>query len=977
MEKKIELLTEIVANLKDGFVFKKIADISKHIRTILCDYICKLSKKFFVELFDKNMIGFFPFFLVDSNIGIKSKYLGLIYEKMESNNEENDTSVTKTVISILTVARDAILNICIKEEKNLAKQGIKIIELLSQHKLLEIKTVHSMLPHLFNPEPTIRILISKVVLNYILNFKDTGSVNNKQNNDDDDEEEDSGVNKSEEVYVFTIDNLIEVCEFFFKLSNNEEKLVKVLIDDFFKHLKIFEDFGLFYNLIDYLLNYNNDNINENLYPLNFGNLVLLKTCIIILNLSIDKIQTDIENNITAGKINLNDNLIPKNENFINYFLNSVPDFIKKTRVTPNCGEVFNELLNLFTKFKIYNQNLIKFNEENLFELISVLKNSFFKTVRLEEGNVESFNKSVEGIVKAISKLMSNRELNSLGSGYTNIFDKLIYNELAREFYECFEKEILSNDFYKGNTASNTIELDKVYIVLTQLNHLIIHFKHIIRTLNYNKLFSFLTNLFRKYIVPSTLAESELYEKLGLLILTLADTIHYIYFNESIEESVLDHNNGYVNYRQNFIEFLMLVIKNLELNFQKENFEVNSVILKLKTKSLSVMLELFIYITSDKLESVSRYTIDESLVNEIQVFIKNTFLDFFINFNNAKEDYQSDYFENEIEIKTECFKDICEKFSRLLLLNLGIFKHTSLCCVYFEAFYAIKLPSIFENLNGFVFENLLDKEICHFIKTKSTSLNILIFFVTKVTMRLFTKKSIYGDSYFNSEMGISAERLIVSYMRTMKRMKTKYKDVDILIKDKAYLENFIINSINFALSSRVEFEEPSSQENSKNSKKVEIENIKFLEIIQTYLKYALFFDESDFKNILMIFLRLSKEVELIENVRRRDIRMLEKFKSFLLGKAKLFIASGDDNAGDSKMDVEESHVQLGGDDTHMDVEEDDKNVAKEAEKKKTKVKTKAKKGTTNKKDKVKKKRVDAAEDGEMKSQITTTTKKKKT
>jgi hypothetical protein len=932
MEKKIELLNEIVNTLKEGFLYKKICDISKHIRTVLCDYICKLSKKFFVELFDMEMIEKFPFFLIDSNIGIKSKYLGLIYEKME-NNEDNDSTITKKVIDILKVARDAILNICIKEEKNLAKQGIKIIELLSQHKLLEIKTVHSMLPHLFNPEPTIRLLISKIVLNYILNFKD-------RNAKMDVEEE----HTEEITYVYTIENLIEVCEFFFKLSNNEEKLVKVLVDNFYKNLKIFDDFGLFFNLIDYFLNYNNEDVEENLYPLNFNSTILLRTCVIMLNISIDKVQSEIENNINTEKITANELLIPKNENFINFFLNSIPGFIQKTRIL--CKDVLVDLLGLFSKFKIYNQNLIKFNESNILDLISVLKSSFFITVKLEEGSIESFEKSVEGIVKAISKLMANKELIMLNTNYSQICERLIYGQLSNEFKICLDKEILSKDFYKRGVSHNQtgLNINNVYIVLTQLNHLIIHFKNIIQALDYTKLFNFMFGLFSNYVIPH-LAESELYEKLGLLILTLSDTFHYIYFNEALEDSV----NSFVVYRQHFIDFLLSLIKCDTFYYEKENFEFNSIILRLKTKSLCILLELFIYITSDKLDSLNKYNIEDGVVQIIQDFISKSFLYFFTEFNSKRNDYISDFFENELELKTECYKQICEKFSRLLLLNLGIFKYTSLCCIYFEAFYIIKLPVIFENLNSFVFENLLDKEIAHYIKTKNSSLNIVIFFVTKVTMRLFTKKAILEAE--------NAERLIITYMKHMKKMKTKYKEQDIVSKDKAFLENFIINSINFALGSRIQVEELNHENIS--IQKIEIENITFLEVLQTYLRYTLFFDENDFKNILMIFLKLSKEVELIENVKRMDTRVLDRFKSFLLNKAKMFVVNeGNDDNEESKEKLDNEE----GKESQMDIDEEP--IPKTAPKKKAV-------SSTNKKAKARKKNEIADEEDSYQ-----TTKKKK-
>jgi hypothetical protein len=162
------------------------------------------------------------------------------------------------------------------------------------------------------------------------------------------------------------------------------------------------------------------------------------------------------------------------------------------------------------------------------------------------------------------------------------------------------------------------------------------------------------------------------------------------------------------------------------------------------------------------------------------------------------------------------------------------------------------------------------------------LNILIFFVTKVTMRVFQRKSKIVDDW-NIDM---INRLFIYYIKQMKKLKTKFNKEDITLKDKPFFENFIINSINVALDSRVE-------SNDEEGTKTLIENVGLLEILQIFLKYSLFLDENDFKNILMIYLKISKEVELIDNVKRSDLKQLEKFKSFLLNKAKLFIAKGDD------------------------------------------------------------------------------------
>ena len=75
--------------------------------------------------------------------------------------------IDSIIIDILNRTKSTILSICVKEDSFLAKSGIKILELLSKQNILETKTVNNLLLHLFNNEPKIRALISKITINYI------------------------------------------------------------------------------------------------------------------------------------------------------------------------------------------------------------------------------------------------------------------------------------------------------------------------------------------------------------------------------------------------------------------------------------------------------------------------------------------------------------------------------------------------------------------------------------------------------------------------------------------------------------------------------------------------------------------------------------------------------------------------------------------------------------------------------------------
>ena len=175
LKNKVQIINQLILLLKENLIIKKIIDISKDIRVIIADSLFKISKKHFNLLFqDQKLIKFYPFFLNDPSSIVTFKYLQLLYEELselskeeeeKSEEEENENSHQlknnikyseeeeenlKIIVKILSLTRDSILKLCLKDDKNIAKMSMRIIDLLSFQKILEPKTVHQLLPHLFN-----------------------------------------------------------------------------------------------------------------------------------------------------------------------------------------------------------------------------------------------------------------------------------------------------------------------------------------------------------------------------------------------------------------------------------------------------------------------------------------------------------------------------------------------------------------------------------------------------------------------------------------------------------------------------------------------------------------------------------------------------------------------------------------------------------------------------------------------------------
>ena len=983
LSNKKSILEDMISLLKEKFIEKKIGDISQNIRLCICDTISRVCKKNFEIVFnDSKMVKFYPYFLNDPSPPIKVRYLQLLYDKLDTVTEE-DSKTLKILIKILSVARDAILSICVKEEKMLAKQGIKIIELLSQHKILEIKTVHQLLPHLFNPEYQIRYLVSKVVKNYILNFEneeDDEGDKEKEEDDMDVDESEGSIKKEKKIRQATTKNANDLIEFIHKLTDNEPKMVRIIVDNFFDMLSIFKNFKLFFAYIDELISSSQ------------SEMYLIHTTFLVITYSIDIIQKRIEEEKS-------ENLLSNNEEFINLFVSKVNNYIKKFRLpvfenfinSTQC-EILNALLELFQYFKIYQNNVITFGFDMINEIVVELKNSFFINIvtfaQNEKQNSQIsknenssdpiisneqilFEKLCENLLKSINSILTNETLfSSFNFNQTKFLDELIFSDknesssLSTKFYDILYKEVLNSKLYKEITSFSLKDItdkissftestkDKFYIVFTQMNYMIIYFKKIFIELgskiDYYKFVSFLLKIISinlskiptKYQINSNF-------KFNSLVLSLIETLHLFIFNIQCESS--SESDKYTEVRNDIINTIFSIVA---IQYEKEDKVYNDYLLQLKTKAVGIFLDTLTYISSDKLsKNHLKFDITPELEDYLIDFIRDNFISFFVEYNrwfkkelinknseNENEDNNSEdnnenanfinntqknnfcykkkdsQFTNELLIKTCCFKIICEKYSRLILLNFGIFKYIELSCLYFESFFLIKHQNVIENMITHVFEILLDKEVNHYMKkfndeenqnannADQQNLSIMIFYLTKITMKIFNNKS---KLYSNDSITIEYEdkvamisRYLNYYSKCYKKMKQKYNtdNINIIDKDKNFYENFILNGISFALESKIP--------NTDNPEIIDIENVYFLEFIKMFLKTNIFLNENDIKNLILAYLKLSKKIEITDKINMNHIKFMEKFKTYLLNKGKVILSRENENEEEDNNEDEE-------------------------------------------------------------------------
>ena len=935
LKNKISIINELIGILKEKFILKKIADVCRDIRLIIAETLYNVSKKNFVILFeDQKITNYFPYFLNDSYNQVRLKYLQLIYyeinelnlDENENKNEEDDEKKLKIIINILKLTREAILSICIKDEKSLSKEGIKILEILSQQKILELKTVQQLIPHLFNPQIEIRLIIAKIVHSYIFNTSSSDSKIYSLSNSNID------TINSQKFTSLDYDSLFKFIEFVYKLSDNDDKMVAILIDDFQDSVKYLSHFKYFFFMIDDFVKNNSD-----------FNFVL--TCFVVVkNLVLNSRKL-------GGK---GENIYY--QDFVNFFLPLASAYLKRFRIFVGEGEkqirvliCVVELVNVVCEAENLN---LTFDFEIVKELINELKNTFFvvcgnfdfedlKSKSVSNTKIETksfvtdlereknfFEELNEITLKAINGLISNKSFVAFFNFNENsLLEDVVYgaNEesIFQKFVKIINKEILTTIIYNDLTnisfenlakkidVVQEIQTRKLYVIFTEFNNLLIFFPKLFDNskINFSQFVSYLLKLLSLNLI-SIPEDRELYFSFeySKSIVSLIETIHLFLFN--LVEIGRFESDEYLRLRNDVFNTVFSLIS---IEYSSSNRLYNNFLLVLKTKSIGFFLDSLVVICSHKIENASfGFRLTKPVEDFVLSFVRENFVVYFYNFNKffLKEVNESEFeekeilkkisvsfrennklFKDEATLKTFCFKFLGEKFSRLILLNFSMFKYVDFCCIFFEAFFLLKNQKIVENVAKLTLEILMDKQIEFFELQRQNSgevseMHVLLFYLNKISIKVFNNKSPLFES---EKISLSFEdkiemisNFVGFYKRALKSRKNKLS-AEFIEYEKNFYENFILNGISFALESkRVEADE------NTGKKTVHLENVYFLEIVKIYLKANLYLKENDVKNVIVAFLKLSKTIELTEGVNLRHLKVIENFKSFLLNKAKVVV-----------------------------------------------------------------------------------------
>ena len=393
-----------------------------------------------------------------------------------------------------------------------------------------------------------------------------------------------------------------------------------------------------------------------------------------------------------------------------------------------------------------------------------------------------------------------------------------------------------------------------------------------------------------------------------MLLTLIETLNIFLFTKLESENNSTQINEYCNLRNDIYNLFFSIIN---MNYNEDNFTYNNHILIIKTKAIGIFLDSLVFVCNDNIKNKAlKFEITSQIENLLIEFIRENFIKFFIDYNkyfkndnkeiendlNKKKERKSmsytknSIFKSEYSLKILCLKIIINKFSRLLLLNFSMFKYIEFCCLYFETFYLIQYINSIEKVSNYTLENLMEREIQHFIDLKKNEpdnknyLTIIIFYLTKISMKIFNEKSLL---FPNEEINLlyedkveMIERFLNNYSRILKKLKNKYKNENIFEKDKSFYQNFILNGINFSLENKIP--------NKNDSKVIDIENVYFLEFIKMFLKTNLFFNENDIKNCIVAYLNMSKNIEIQDGININHIKFMEKFKNYLLNKGNVVL-----------------------------------------------------------------------------------------
>ena len=727
-------LSEYINDIKKNFIIHKICDYSKEIRMLLCDMMEKISKNYFNIIFGEfKLVEYFNFFLQDPCNIIRVKYLQIIYDRLNSINildedndkkdekekknedfiekdnekEKNDSKKSEIskyeptddelkesmsiIIDILNKTKSTILSICVKEDSFLAKSGIKILELLSKQNILETKTVNNLLLHLFNDEPKIRSLISKITINYILNFEQP--------------EKDGTIPKPCMDHVHFMNQLA------LRLTGKVPNMMKIFVEDFFNELNIIKNYKLLFDYVNNLLNQE---------EIEFD---LLQNILILIDSSIKMVKILIEERGDKE-------YIKKHDEFCEQLINRISEFIKKLRFSYNQNdikqkshyELINNLLQLLENFKLYPQSSFNIQFETIKQILFELKKTFFistSTINAKNNNdinidedendenikrknkikirqsqiqlseekiIENYlklnnyscgvEKLCENILKGMASILNDQKLFELFNyNQTEFLDQMIYSVndsnntdcLAYIFFKTFQEQVVSHPYYSEiakNSGSNDISEvnilieenyneNIIYILINQFNQLLIYFPKIFSAvggINFYEFEHFLITLLRCKIQNFNNNDINIIEfnyNYIISLLNLIDTLHLKLFNNNIEYK--ENINEYIDIRNRIITMLFFI---MSISYSDDNKTYNSFLYLIKGKSLGLFLDIYMVTTHDKLlVNELRYDLIPNLMSILYIFVRNNFIrflwdDYIENENNLEDDENNENDEDD-------------------------------------------------------------------------------------------------------------------------------------------------------------------------------------------------------------------------------------------------------------------------------------------------------------------------------------------
>ena len=1025
---KIDKINQFINILKELYIIRRSSDVSPEIRFAVCDLLTKQTKSYFLENFKEKLSSYYKYFLSDSDDSIKINYLKLLFERIEK-----DVSVEKDLIEeILYECRKLIINLCLKKDNKLAKAAIKIIEILSQKNCLTFETVNYIVPHLLNPNKKIRNRVRMVVINSILNSDE----NNTQ---------------VKELKVFTFEIFIKVMELFCKLSDRNDEIISILVDDFYNKSEFLKRFDYFFQLLSELLQENNDHLVFNhakdklisvvIKTLKFTKLKLqieikykqeedekikkeeqkkqqveekskekiqseIKSQQVdekskekiqseiksqqVDEKSLEKIQSEIKSQQVDEKSHekiqseiksqqVEDNLHTKlSQEFVDLFFDKIHIFLNKLLLIHDVNN-FLELLKFF-EILIFSNEKIEFN--NFEELLQLLEKAFL----LEDNEIIdlfSYAFLIETLLKMIQKLIIQYKSFKLSKLNTESL-RILSQSLNESFISMYKNTVIEL------TNLNKLNYKKLYVILLKYLFLLKHNNlsdaSFLIIDSISLIIKILTQCSYNFNNHKEIISTELMERFTVVCLDLGNEILFMEFNKIVNSSFNPNKiRDYIGARTNFLDFIQFFLQ-IPDNYDKQLYLS---ILKLKSKAVCILFEIYLYSCSDQIKetillSELYYPIPDIMILILQNFLSNYFLKYLYDYsqyvlrkiiedkdtgknnkNSQISDDETDKIYKESRNKTYIYESIdenvemsiemrekyniiisnfsmiCISFSKLLLLNLGMFNYKSFCSLYFEAFFLLKMPKEIRDSTKIFLHNIRKKELeyyygCEINSYETKPLCIIIHYVTRIAAKLFNNKLntlCFREFDLNYKIQM-IKNIWRAYLECIRKEEFR-RDF------KLYTENLDLISLhNFIYYSIFKSMEKSVITHKNGKTEIFLKNIGLLEFLESFLlDQKPFLGTEDFKRFLVYYIQICNEMDLIKT-NPEHLYFSEKFGKFLVLKACFYRNNKkSDNSSNEDQIIEEDEVNEDPDRTISDFENDEIQLTCE---KKTKQSTNKKK-----------------------------------